>query len=144
MRFISRFKRQLLSHTLLARLVLGLVLIILVAVGFLLHGIIKQASLPASILVWRIQDPLQITLVTPQGKHTLDPDLVVPSLNLPLSEVLAVGNTRQPPTGGQILAKSAVAELTGLPVDYIVILPAFQTDLPATTWFLRFNLLRRI
>ncbi len=141
---VPRLKRRLLSHTLLARLVLGLVLIILVVVTILLSTIIKRASIPAFVLVWRVQNLPQITLITPKGNHSLDPSLIVPSLQLPLSQVLDVGNIHQPPAGGLILAKSAVAELTGLPVNYIVVLPAFQTDLPDTNWFLRFNLLRNI
>lgn len=147
MRVVQRLKRRLFSQTKLARLLLGLVLIILVVAGFLFSGILKRASAPTFVLLWRVQNPHEITLHTPQGKHSLDPALIVPSLNLPLSRVLAIGNTRQPPTGGLILAKSAVAELTDLPVNYIIIIPAGdtvfpQTDLPQDKWQILFIALK--
>lgn len=128
MRIFSRLKRRFLSQPRLARVIIGLILLLLVGAGLVLDGIIKRLdiSLPGQInlLVWQTSTPPAIALITLNKSIThqgLDPTTVVASGGFTLGESLTIGNTRQPPTGGLVLAKSAASELLNTPVDYIVI-----------------------
>jgi hypothetical protein len=130
--FMSRLKRQLLARPRFARIVFTILLLVAL-LGISRPGLaiirLVFAPLPSQLTLihWQTSQPPEITLLRydiPNRKiaiSKIDPDTQIPSLNLPISQVFDLGQTKDGSRGGLILAKSSVSELDYKPPFTILI-----------------------